>query len=178
VDWKALIIPLIPLAIWIIVSIFRAREEAKEDQQPEPDESPKRPTQQPARRMLSDRERFEQQAQARRTVSRANREQPAKPPRADELPRAVPAAAPRARRAEPAGPPVLLATPVVPASTEPDPAPPVPPAAVPKVARPVSPFAERLRAMLLDRDTLKTAVLLQEILGPPVSRRRGPWGGS
>ena len=35
-DWKALIIPLIPLAIWVIVSIFRAREEAKEDQQPQP----------------------------------------------------------------------------------------------------------------------------------------------
>jgi hypothetical protein len=160
VDWKAILIPLIPLAIWIIVAIFRAREEAKEDQEQQSDDRPKPRTQQPARHTLSDRERFEQQAQARRTVSRANREQPAPQPRVEDLPRAKPV--------EATTPAMLLATPLPP-SAEPAPAP-IPQA---KSKTAVLPLGRHIKAMLRDKDALKAAVVLQEILGPPVCRRRG-----
>jgi hypothetical protein len=177
VDWRILLIPLIPLAIWIIWSIFRAREEARElelrAQRDRERDRPPPPAPKP-RRQGTDLDRFRQEALARRSASRAHRDPSPTAkvvvptpelPKVEDLLRAVPATT---------APPPAPRPRIVPTSrpAEPDPEPVAMPIPPPVARQPVLPVAARLRAMLLDRDSLKAAFALREILDRPVSERR------
>lgn len=178
-DWRILLIPLIPLAIWIIATIFRSLESKKDEEQFEPR---RREAETPApvaqrRQSASELDRFLQQAKQRRSGSRAHREAPPTPalsplsePRLEELPRARPAPPPTA--ATPvavASAPVLMALPVPQQELLPSlPSPIAPPP--PRWQPPA--VLTRLSEMLADRDSLRAAIALQEILNRPVSQRR------
>jgi hypothetical protein len=196
VDWKLLIIPLIPLAVWIIATIFQSlgeqQEKEKEQERrrtPRPDGMPRgdpKPT--AARRPGSDLDRFLQEARQRRTVSRAGRTELDRPPLRQEAPPPVvdvPVAVPVevARpipRPEPPPAPVAepprrvapIATPAPPPPPEPAP-PPRPVVVSPTTAVPVSPVVARLRALLRDRTSLQTAIALREVLDRPKCQRGG-----
>jgi hypothetical protein len=201
VDWRIVIIPLIPLAVWIIASIFRSLDEGKEKERGRrpgdrsTDESaPPRPPRRPASEM----DRFMQEARQRRTVSRARQSQAApesapKPPVVkplreepplEAIPVEVPRPAPRApepprpveqprpvERPQPTAVPVAKLVPAERPST-PAPPPPPPPPTVVLPAAPLSPVAARVRALLRDQVALQSAFVLHEVLGRPKCRRR------
>ncbi len=193
-DWKLLIIPLIPLAVWIIATIFQSlgEQQQKEKEQerrrtPRPDARPRGEPKPAAARPGSDLDRFLQEARQRRTVSRAARAEPDRPPLRQEAPppvvdvpvavpvevaRPVPRPEPRpAPPPEPPRPAAPVATPAPAPAAEP--AVPQAPIVVLPTPPPVSPVVARLRALLRDRSSLQTAIALREVLDRPKCQRRG-----
>ncbi len=182
-DWPVLVIALIPVAVWILATIFRGVEEANEKNRPRPRgdgaqvKVPRRPS--------GELDRFLEEARRRRDPAQKPRREPT--PAEAALPERVPppvekpAPRPPARREEhrprtrprveipiPAPPVVVVTTP----APAPEPVPPPPPPRLAAPPRPVSPVAKRLGAMLRDRDSLALAVILREVFDRPVSQRR------
>jgi hypothetical protein len=197
VDWRIVLIPLIPLAVWIIATIFRSLDESKDKKRTEQDDQPGgdgdslRP-----RPQRNDLDQLVQEERQRRTVARAPR---ALPPRQEPPPLALPVqeetpvlkpapVSPLASRSE--GPPRPREQPR-PASTQPAPVPVVrpvsqaptsvpqpapaapftPPVAQRLPAPPVSPVMARVFALLRERTSLQSAFLLREILDRPKCQR-------
>jgi hypothetical protein len=177
VDWKVLIIGLIPLGVWILSTIFRGIEDAREqEKQPRPAPG-ERPVKAP-RRPSSELDRFLDEARRRREVSPKRRAEPepvlealpvAKPPEPPPPPRVEkrapsPSKARETRKAEPPPPVVVLPVELPP--------PPPAPARLPPRSQP-SPALAKVVGMLRDRNAVAMAVALREILDRPLSQRRG-----
>lgn len=187
-DWKVLIIGLIPLAVFILSTIFRSVEEAQEARRPPrvPEEGGPRKV----RRPTSELDRFLEEARKRREKQPVAEnethveivltpppppppaEKPAeKPrPRVEERPR-KPREAPPRRKVEAPRVKIPEALPV-----EPTPSGTVsPPLAAPAIVAPHSPPSVsllRVMNLLRERDSLTTALVLHEIFDRPVSQRR------
>lgn len=120
-------------------------------------------------------------AQLDRFIADARQERPERD--TTPRPRSIPTAKPRARvrqqptqrtvepvRSEPVAPVVVIRKPVVLEVVEPQP--PAGPV-LGEVARPApTPSAAKLIQLLSDRDSIQAAFLLNEVLRPPLSRRR------
>lgn len=164
-DWKVLVIGLIPLGVWILSTIFRGLEDAREQEKPQPAPG-ERPPRTP-RRPSSELDRFLDEARKRREVSPKRTVEPvleALPVPKPSPPPRVEAPPPRPRKPEPAPPPVVVLPVELP------PAPPAP-ARLPQRDQP-SPALAKVVAMLRGRDAVATAVVLREILDRPLSQRR------
>lgn len=192
-DWRFLIITLIPLAVWIIWNIIRTIDDQNEDKDTSEPDAQRRPDTHlsfPAmRRPPNDFDQFAREARSRR-ASRAHQEESQrsrrradqepfpKRQRAEELPRARPVLQdelPRARpveqppRTQPPAPVVAQTAPSPQPQPEPQPLPVTPVLQTPD--RPGSAIGTRLRTLLGDRESLMAAVALHEILGRPVCMR-------
>lgn len=149
------------VAVWIITTLLRgaADEQANKGA---PGEGPRR------REVSSELEQFlEEVNRRRRSADRPLAVPPPEPrPEPEPPPRPVIVARPEPRRM-PSPPPVVEVVPVALPAEEPKPRP-VP---VVELARrePVAPLA--LRRLLQSGEGLRTAVMLQEVLGPPRARR-------
>jgi hypothetical protein len=151
--WEILIIPIIGVAVWIISTVIRGAEEAKKSVPPQR----KRPEK------GDDLDRFREVQRRRRAAERAQ-ERPRRVERDEEIPVVVPVEeVPLAR-------PVVVVPPVIQtvAAVPPEPV----TAALPP--RPESPALAGLRQMLQSREAVRRAIILQEVLGPPLARRRRP----
>jgi hypothetical protein len=181
VDWGWLI-PVIILLIWIINHVLRGNEEARPANRPEGEaRAPRRPATE-IDRFLDEVNRRRRQA-AERGQAPASRPTPApakvatrQPPRP---PAVRPASTPRVKRPlheRVKEPPTveavvieaLAAAPPLP-ETPAFPPPPPPGAAGPALP----PVVNQLSALLETPDSLRTAIMLREILGPPRCRRNG-----
>lgn len=175
-DWKVLIIGLIPLGVWILSTIFRGIEDAREQEKPRPAPG-ERPAPKTPRRPTSELDRFLDEARRRRDTSPKRREEPileavpvAKPPAPPPpAPPRVEKRPPKPREVRKASQPAP--TPYVNVVPVELPAPPPAPARLPP-AHPPSPALAKVVAMLRDRDAVTTAVVLREILDKPLSQRR------
>lgn len=187
-DWPVLIIALIPVAVWILSTIFRGAEELRDKERSQPTgaspQVPKRPT--------TELDRFLEEARRRRDTAPKQAKPTIAPPLQEALPVARPseppppvrreekidrpAKRPASERKPPSAPvqppPRVVEMPVVqsesaPVSSQPAPSP-TPP------TRPHRPslLLNRLSTMLRDRDSLATAFLLREIFDRPISQRR------
>jgi hypothetical protein len=163
--WEILVIPIIGVAVWVISALIRGSEEAKRGE-PAPRKRPEK---------VTDLDRFLREVQRRREAAereepRPRRAEPAVEERAESRP------PPPARRPPPREAAVEV---VVPVETvvvaRPAPAAPVPPAepepAPPRGRERAAPVG--LRGLLRSRDGLRTAMILREVLGPPLALR-GP----
>jgi hypothetical protein len=170
VDWKVLIIGLIPLGVWILATIFRGIEDAREQEKPRP-EPGERPLRTP-RRPTSELDRFLEEARRRRDSSPKRPAEPvlealpvpkppepAPPPRVERRP-----AKPREPRKAPEPAPQSVVLPVE------LPPPPPAPARLPARGQP-SPALAKITAMLRDREVVATALALREIFDKPLSQR-------
>jgi hypothetical protein len=193
-NWEVLIIPLIALAVWILSTIFRNAEEQRQaDRPPRPGGTSDGG---PPRRPRTELDRFLEEARRRRSMPEQRTENPsvvdgpiiettpppppepvviAMPVRPVEPPAPAPARSTRKRERPPKSravptPSVALAVPVEVTPLPEEKAPRIP--AMPGPARPVSPLLGRLRVALKDRNTLKTAFVLAEVFGQPISLRR------
>jgi hypothetical protein len=175
------IVPVVVLVVWLLQQLMRGRE----------NEEPVRPRAggPPRERNTSDIDRFLQeidrmrrrsgegpQAERPRPPQRPRPDQPAPVPRARPVPRptpprpAVPVPEVIAVPVTPSGAPVPIVVPVSPAQTAP---------AAPRVSRALGDEGKRLApgaraalSLVRSPQSLASAVLLQEILGPPRCRRR------
>jgi hypothetical protein len=187
--WEVLI-PVIAIAVWILSSLLRGSEDDRQVNRPRAGNGGRDPEAGPARRPVNDIDRFLQEVQRRRQSEPPTRTPP--PPR--PMPEA-PVPSPRSRRRavppaefpplRPAPPPprmepveveavVVVPAPVPvarPAERAPRPPEPPPPPPRPAPSVPVSSAGGQLMALLRSPQTLQTAVLLHEILGPPRCRR-------
>ena len=97
-DWRVVIIPLIPLAVWVLATIFRSLGEQKEQERGRragPRSAGERPMPRPPRRATTELDRFLLEAQQRRSVPRPTRREPeAAPVREAKPPLAPPVAEP------------------------------------------------------------------------------------
>jgi hypothetical protein len=164
VDWNVIVVIVIA-ALFILGHVLRRGEEA-------PPRNPRQRLQpgEPPRRTASDVDRFLQEMNRlrQRPSEPEYRPEPPPPPRPVLL---VPPPE-RPRRPEPIRerprvqpPPIILDVP--PASA------PVPPLrVVPLAPAKVSPVAAQLRELLRSPQSLRAAILLQEVLGPPRCRRK------
>ncbi|MFM7150554.1 MAG: hypothetical protein ACKO23_11985 [Gemmataceae bacterium] len=198
-NWESLIIPMIAFAVWIISSVFRGMEEAKDKASPVPPVED-RPMKVPQKRpMSSDLERFLQEARVIRDPNAPplvrledSPEKPKKrkadpvparpkpPPKPRDVPdpeplrRAseIPRSAPSSASASPAPVPTAKAA----SSPSPAPSAPAPPANATVAAtisrKELSPVLVRVREMLNNRQSLVAAIILEEVLGSPLSKRR------
>jgi hypothetical protein len=182
--WEFLVIPIIAVAVWIISVMVRNTEEAKK-----PDRaSPRKPEK------VTDLDRFLREVQRRKQASEREEERPARAERRRESPRR---AMPREEEEIPVALPVDEVPTVEPVSVAPVmriyEAPPLPSTLAPPVLRvheapplpdmPVDTSAKSLpqaadsaamvglRELLQTRQGLRKAMILQEVLGLPVSRR-------
>jgi len=201
-NWEVLIVPLIALAVWILSTIFRSVEEQRQANRPEPGGPPRRPMTElerfldEARRRRGATENPEvSQASAGPAIEAPLPAIPlAMPVRPEERPstegllrkerkprpRQMPVASPPPRRSE---------EPIVapPAMRMPEPSPPATVTPAPPVVRPgkepaapagvrpgarLSPLVARLKGSLKDRESLRVAFLLGEVLGPPLCQRQ------
>jgi len=182
--WEILIIPIIGVAVWIISTLLRGEEEAKKP-------SGERGSRKPEK--VTDLDRFLREVQRRRqagerepepsqqTESRREERSAPSPQREEPVLVVVPEA--QLVVVEPAAPtPVLVAEPIVaaPQLTVHE-APPLPQTMAPPTdhlsgdlppARPQSRAQADLLRLLRSRDGMRKAMILQAVLGPPVSRRR------
>lgn len=188
-QWEVLLVLLIPLAVWILSTIFRsAEEERQKERLRRPEEEGGRVR--VPRRPVDDLERVLQEARRRRETE-SRQPAPARLPETRPVRPAEPA--PEAR---PAAPPPRERVPAPPRAEVPRPAPPPPPreavvavrvsepsapapppvevagvAVVQSPTRPPSPFLVQLAGLLRDRKSLAAAVVLKEIFDRPVSQR-------
>ena len=180
-DWLQYVIPLIVVVVYVVSHIVSAYQEQQRQQ--EEAERRRRGTEQPSvassdeetegRRLDLDR-RTEEARGLREELVRAEEARPRAeeaPPVSryaseDEVAARVPPPATKVHWRAPK--PVVM--PVIP----PVPAPP-PPVVIPVAAvvagRPTSPVARQVVAFLRDRNSLAAALLLKEVLDPPLSRR-------
>jgi len=185
VEWVMLIIPAVAVAIWAIRTAMEKGAEPNRNLPPQG-----RPAGRPRSasaeidRFLEEvnRRRQEQQRQARRPVEPPPARpvtveiEPTPPSRARPVYRPRPAVPPPVRRpipepvvlavAEPVIPEVIAA-PTVANFTSPTMAP-----QPPRVSRPVPPYMQELSAMLRSPKSVRTAFVLTEVFGKPLSRRR------
>ena len=181
--WEVLVIPIIGVAVWIISTLIRGAEEAKQAKAAER----KRPEK------VTDVDRFLREVQRRRQEAEREEQRPQRVELEEEeeeerVQRRQPR--PRAKWRTPPGEediptvipvePVPLAQPVSAVSLVPVmrtvEAPPLPvmpadtsPASLP--APPESRALVGLRELLRSRDGLRKALILREVLGPPLARR-------
>jgi hypothetical protein len=182
-DWPVLVIALIPVAVWILATIFRGVEEAKEKGRPPRPRGDGAQVKVP-RRPAGELDRFLDEARRRREPSPKRRAEPTVtgPLELERVPVEKPAPRPpvvvrreppKPRKAEapvpvPVAPPVVVVAPPLP-----EPPLPPPPQLRPAVPpRPASPLVARLGGMLRDRDSLALAFVLREVFDRPVSQRR------
>ncbi|HEV3262652.1 MAG TPA: hypothetical protein VG013_37780 [Gemmataceae bacterium] len=197
-----LIVFAIPVAVWILSSLLRAAEEERPGNRPRVGPGARGPNAPRPRRPASDIDSFLEEVNRRRRegaerqgqlpAERPLPTQPARPrmpvPRAEPVPRRLsPSAVPVPR---PARIPVATAQPVdvvvVAEAVRPAPGRPAPVAAptpaspsarlfIPTLvkAQRVSAAAPQLMALLRSPQGLRTAVLLQEVFGPPLCQRQG-----
>jgi hypothetical protein len=165
--WEVIILPVIAVAVWIIGTLIRNAEKEQG-----PAGAPPRKAER-----VTDLDRFLREVHRRRQMGE----------RAEERPE------PSERRREPAPPPVRRPPPrqeelpvdevVVVESPAPAPAlrvheaPPLPDVPSDKSARPPAQGPEpvalgSLRRLLRSREGMRTAMILREVLGPPLARRR------
>lgn len=186
-DWPVLVIALIPVAVWILATIFRGVEEVKERSRPPRPRGDGAQVKVP-RRPAGELDRFLDEARRRREPGPKRRAEPTVTGtlELERLPVEKPAPRPAVVRREepkprpkqdvpapPAAPAVVVVAAPVEAALLPNP-PPAPPRAGP-TARPVSPLLGRLGGMLRDRNSLALAFVLREVFDRPVSQRRsGP----
>jgi hypothetical protein len=177
--WEFLIVPIIAVAVWIIGTLIRGAEQAKGPQEA-------------ARRKpegVTDLDRFLREVHRRRRAEERAQERPRRTEREEEEPptERPREPAPRAKWTTPRQeevPVVLPVEEVVPAAPvaaapvlrvlE---APPLPDLPSEKSVRPLPRRPEPaarvgLRGLLRSPEGLRTAMVLQEVLGPPLSRRR------
>ena len=191
--WELLIIPLIAVGVWVLGTVFRGAEDERQKALRQRRPGGPRP---PQRRPATDLDRFLEEARRRREAAA----RPAPPPRPAVEPRPAEPRAPErrplrqreperptavTRRPEPLPPPappeaivaVRRAEPVVEArpAVVVEAAPPPPAPAVVQVrARTASAAAiqDQVAALLRSPQAAGAAFVLQEILGPPLCRRR------
>jgi hypothetical protein len=174
-DWVKWIIPLIAVAVWILSNLAKNREEPRRQRTappPRPDDGMG-----PSRRLTPvEVDRFLEEVRRRREAAEGKTkkplEKPAPPPLAQpmplesRLPRAKPIP-PVIRRTSPPEPVLakIVSVPEPEATT---------PIVVPKVtAVPTSPQVKETLALLRNRKSLVTAMLLREILEQPLCKRTG-----
>jgi hypothetical protein len=163
--WEILVIPIIGVAVWIISTLARSAEEAKRGAPPRQKGE-----------KVTDLDRFLREVQRRREAAERReddeerterrRQPPRRPPPVEEVapvvevvPVALPVTAAPMRVLEAPPLPVLPAQPVAP--------PPPPP-------RAEAAASSGLRELLRGRDGLRKAMILREVLGPPLARRGRP----
>ena len=184
-DWIKLAIPLIAVAVWILSNLAKNREEPRRQRtapppRPEDGEGPRR------RRTPAEVDQFLEEVRRRREAAEAKVKKLEEKPVPIPLSQKVAAESPFPRaRAVPPPPPVPTPPPV---RSETRRAPtvepilakvvPVPeqvvatPIVVPKVTPlPISPQVQQTLALLKNRKSLVTAILLREILEQPLCRR-------
>lgn len=163
IDWPVLVIALIPVAVWILATIFRGVEEVQRENRPQARD---RDEFRVPRRPAGELDRFLREARTRR-------ESPAPEAESEREPVAKPILVPLPvpPRREEAKPRPLPPPPVVPLSG-PMPAPSPTPVVRPRPS--ASPVVGRLYAMLRDRDTQALALVLREVFDKPVSQRQRP----
>jgi hypothetical protein len=199
--WEVLIVPLIALGVWILGTLFKTEDNAKQQQQRRPGTRPPggmRPPVTDLDRFLADARQRRQESDGGRlpTPAAPVRGAPPRPtpppPRADgQRARSRPATAPsRPARKQPTftGPvPVeVLPDPVRVAPAAPEvpvevvPFAKTPPAAParPKVQQPTSPVVAQVLNLLRSPQSAGAAFVLREILGAPLSKRPGGPGRS
>lgn len=179
-NWQIWIVPVIALAVWILLQM-RA-----------PDAPPQLPRQRPLegdrpRQPTGDVGRFlEEIERLRRQSAPERREQPPEPvesagPAAFERPSPPPPPRPTIEKPKVKKPRPVPVTVVAPAATLPildvlpvDPPRPqgAPTVAAPQKPRRVAPATAQLTSLLQTPGSLQTAILLQEVLGPPKCRRK------
>jgi hypothetical protein len=167
--WEVLVIPIIGVAVWIIATLVRGAEEAKKAGGPAQRKGEK----------MTDLDRFLREVKRRQKAAQTEAEEPARaesrpqsrakwrtPPREEEIPTVLPVEEVPTARLVPVAPqlrsveaPPLPSLPAEPPSVSPPP-------------RPQSPVLVGLRELLRTREGLCKAMILQEVLGPPLSRRR------
>ncbi len=168
IPWEILIVPIIGVAVWIISTVIRSAEQGKG-----PEGAPRRRPEQ-----VTDLDRFLREVNRRRQA-RQREEEPAasaesgrEPPRETapptQTPEAIPVVLPVVEEVVVAQPAPTLrvhqAPPIVEIATE----------------KSVSSLPEQresaslasLRKLLRSPDGMRTAMMLQEVFGSPVSRRR------
>jgi hypothetical protein len=169
--WEILVIPIIGVAVWIISALIRGSEQAKREE----------PTGRKRPEKVTDLDRFLREIQRRRESAeredekepRVERRRPEprparrRPPEEEEIPVVIPvepvavvqtvALAPVLRSIEAPPLPVLPAEPL--------------PAPQPRPRR-ESAAPAGLRELLRSRDGVRKAMILREVLGPPLARRR------
>jgi hypothetical protein len=182
------IVPVIALALWIISSLVKTAEDRSKQAgpgEPLPPDSPPRPLSEVDRFLEEiNRMRRRQDEEQRQETPPQRREPLATPPSPVVVRQVEPTTAPnfekpvvveekprprtiiRHRRPEPRPTQFKPSAPVPAAPPLPPPPPSVPP------ARPYSPAVAQLQALLRSTQSLQTAILLQEVLGPPKCRRR------
>jgi hypothetical protein len=196
--WEILIIPLIALGVWLLGTLFKDENEAAKRAPRRPGSPPGRG---PARRPVTDLDRFLEEARRRREAEERRKVPPAPPPRPattraplSERPSRnldVPSRpVPTSRRTEEAPVPLPVSRPVPQPATireaaaeaallvpRPQPlaeAPPPPPPATPATTRDTrpSPIVQQVRALLSKPQSAGTAFVLREIFDRPRCQRR------
>jgi hypothetical protein len=168
--WEVLIIPIIGVAVWIISTLVRGAEEAKGN-------GPPRPAAQRRPERVTDLDRFLREVQRRKRGAGREEEEAEERPQRAEREEEPPPRTERRRESPRRTPPPPREEKVFvppPAAAVPAPPPVAPPAVVEELlpaAPPVAAGLAGLRHLLRSREGLRTAVILQEVLGPPVSRR-------
>ncbi len=183
--WEILIIPLIALGVWILGTLFKGEDERAKKGVRRPGVSSGRT---PARRPVTDLERFLEEARQRRETEERRKVPAAPPPPQATISRpplrerpsrpreAPPRSAPAVRReqipaaipvAEAAMPEAVLVAPRVQPSAEP---PPITPTTT-RDTRP-SPIVQQVRSLLSKPQTAGTAFVLREIFDRPRCMRR------
>jgi hypothetical protein len=171
--WEVIILPVIAVAVWIIGTLIRGAEKAQG-----PDGAPPRKAER-----VTDLDRFLREVHRRRQMGDRAEERPEPSERRRE-PEPPPVRRPAPRQEEiPVVLPVqevVRAEPVAPApALRVIAAPPLPDVPSDKSDRPPAQRPEltalgSLRRLLQSREGMRTAMILREVLGPPLSRRRRP----
>lgn len=183
IDWFMLIIPAIAIGIWAFRNVMERSNEANRTLPPPGRPAGQRPRSATAEidRFLEEVNRRRQLQQQRQTQSRRTEEpvtveavEVAPPPRARPVSSRQRPLAPAAMR-RPRIQPEIVAAPAQPALAEAAPAlPTLTPDAVPAEAAPSRPVAQhllQLRQLMRTRAGLRTAFILNEVLGSPRCRR-------
>ena len=183
-DWIKLVIPLIAVAVWILSNLAKNRDETRR-QRTAPPPKPEDGMGPARRRTPAEVDKFLEEVRRRREALEGKLKKPLSPP-----PAPVPLAqtVPEFPRARTIPPPLPMPPPPRPeirrssvsepvmAKLVPTPAPEpevVVPAAPRVTALPSSPQVRQTLALLRDRKTLVTVMLLREILDQPLCKRMG-----
>jgi hypothetical protein len=187
--WEVLVIPIIGVAVWIISTVIRSAEEAKRGGPPAAKKRPEK---------VTDLDRFLREVKRRREPSEGEEPRPRRVEREAEderIERRRPRPSPPSAVVEEAieAIPVVIPVEAVPVaqpfSAAPVmrtiEAPPLPTMPSEKSAAPLQQQREQvaaagLKELLQSRDGLRKAMILREVLGPPLARRAGrfPRGSS
>jgi hypothetical protein len=192
--WEILIIPLIALGVWILGTLFKGEDERQKKDVRRPGNFSGRP---PARRPVTDLDRFLEEARLRREAEEKRKAPPAPPPRPPIARPPLSQRPPRQRETSPrpARPPIRIEeVPVAVPTSRPVAAPAVveavlavprpqpvaeapsspPPSPVPTTTRDTrpSPILQQVRSLLSKPQTAGTAFVLREIFDRPLCMRR------